>query len=33
MIREGVIVRVKKGLYVFGNEFQQHPFSAVYMDN
>ena len=33
MIREGVIVRVKKGLYVFGNEFRKRPFSAVYVAN
>jgi len=33
MIREGVIVRVKKGLYIFGNEFQQRPFSSVYIAN
>lgn len=33
MIREGVIVRVKKGLYVFGNESRQSPFSAVYIAN
>lgn len=33
MIREGDIVRVKKGLYVFGNELRQRPFSSVYMAN
>lgn len=33
MIREGVIVRVKKGLYVFGNELRQRKFSAVYLAN
>ena len=33
MIREGVIVRVKKGLYIFGNEFQHRPFSSLYIAN
>ncbi len=33
MIREGVIVRVKKGLYIFGSELQQRPFSSVYIAN
>lgn len=33
LIREGVIIRVKKGLYVFGDEFRQRPFSPLCLAN
>ncbi len=33
MLRQGLIVRVKKGLYVFGEEFRRHPYSKELLAN
>jgi hypothetical protein len=33
LLRKGYIVRVKKGLYVFGNSFQRSPYSREVMAN
>jgi len=33
LLRKGVIVRVKKGLYVFGDEFRRRPFSRELLAN
>jgi hypothetical protein len=33
LLRKGVIVRVKKGLYVFGDDFRRRPFSRELLGN
>jgi len=33
LIKQGVIIRVKKGLYVFGKEWRQHPYSLETLAN
>lgn len=33
LIRKGVIVRVKKGLYIFGNDYRRRPFSKELLAN
>jgi len=33
LLRQGVIVRVKKGLYVFGDEYRRYPYSRELLAN
>ena len=33
LLRKGVIVRVKKGLYVFGDDYRDRPFSRELLAN
>ena len=33
MLRQGVIIRVKKGLYVFGDKFRRYPYSKELLAN
>ena len=33
MLRQGIIVRVKKGLYVFGDKYRKHPYSRELLAN
>jgi hypothetical protein len=33
LIREGVIIRVKKGLYVFGDKYRRYPYSKELLAN
>ena len=33
LIHKGVIVRVKKGLYVFGNDYRRRPYSKELLAN
>lgn len=33
MLRQGIIVRVKKGLYVFGDRYRKHPYSREQLAN
>ena len=33
LIREGVVIRVKKGLYVFGDKYRRYPFSKELLVN
>ena len=33
LLRKGTIIRVRKGLYVFGQEYRQHPFSREILAN
>ena len=33
LLRQGVIVRVKKGLYVFGNKYRRYPYSKELLAN
>lgn len=33
MIRKGVILRVKKGLYIFGENYRRHPYSKELLAN
>ena len=33
LIKQGVIIRVKKGLYVFGSEWRRHPYSLKTLAN
>ncbi len=33
LIEQGVIIRVKKGLYIFGREWRQHPYSLETLAN
>lgn len=33
LLRQGVIVRVKKGLYVFGDRYRRHPYSKEMLAN
>ncbi len=33
LLRKGVIIRVKKGLYVFGNEYRRRPYSRELLAN
>ncbi len=33
LIREGVVVRVKKGLYVFGDKYRKYPYSKELLAN
>jgi hypothetical protein len=33
LLREGVIIRVKKGLYVFGDKYRRHPYSRELLAN
>jgi predicted transcriptional regulator of viral defense system len=33
LLRQGVIVRVKKGLYVFGDKYRRHPYSQELLAN
>jgi hypothetical protein len=33
LLRQGVIIRVKKGLYVFGDKYRRHPYSRELLAN
>jgi hypothetical protein len=33
LLRQGIIVRVKKGLYVFGDRYRRHPYSKELLAN
>jgi len=33
MLRQGIIIRVKKGLYVFGDKYRRHPYSRELLAN
>lgn len=33
LLEQGVIIRIKKGLYVFGKEWRQHPYSIELLAN
>jgi len=33
MLRQGIIIRVKKGLYVFGERYRKHPYSKELLAN
>jgi len=33
LLRQGVIIRVKKGLYVFGDRYRRHPYSRELLAN
>jgi len=33
MLRQGIIIRIKKGLYVFGDPFRRHPYSRELVAN
>jgi hypothetical protein len=33
MLRQGIIVRIKKGLYVFGDKYRKHPYSKELLAN
>jgi hypothetical protein len=33
MLRQGVIIGVKKGLYIFGDKFRRHPYSKELLAN
>lgn len=33
MLRQGIIIRVKKGLYVFGDKYRRHPYSKELLAN
>lgn len=33
LVREGVIIRVKKGLYVFGDKYRRYPYSTELLAN
>jgi hypothetical protein len=33
MLRQGIIIRVKKGLYVFGDRYRRHPYSRELLAN
>jgi predicted transcriptional regulator of viral defense system len=33
MLRQGIIIRIKKGLYVFGDKFRRHPYSKELLAN
>src|SRR4030042_3425690 len=33
MVRQGIIIRVKKGLYVFGDKYRRHPYSRELLAN
>ena len=33
LLKKGVIIRVKKGLYIFGDEYRQRPFSRELLAN
>jgi hypothetical protein len=33
MLRQGVIIRVKKGLYIFGDKYRRHPYSKELLAN
>jgi predicted transcriptional regulator of viral defense system len=33
MLKQGVIVRVKKGLYIFGDRYRKHPYSKELLAN
>ena len=33
LLRKGIIIRVKKGLYVFGDRYQRHPYSKELLAN
>jgi len=33
LLRQGVIIRVKKGLYVFGDKYRRHPYSKELLAN
>jgi len=33
MLKQGIIIRVKKGLYVFGDKYRKHPYSKELLAN
>ena len=33
MLRQGIIIRIKKGLYVFGDKYRRHPYSRELLAN
>src|SRR4030042_2326128 len=33
MVRQGIIIRVKKGLYVFGEKYKRYPYSKELLAN
>lgn len=33
MLRQGIIIRIKKGLYVFGDKYRRHPYSKELLAN
>lgn len=33
LIRKGIIIRIKKGLYIFGDRYRRHPFSRELLAN
>ncbi len=33
LLRKGIIIRVKKGIYVFGEKYQRHPYSKELLAN
>jgi hypothetical protein len=33
MLRQGIIIRVKKGLYIFGEKYRKHPYSSELLAN
>lgn len=33
LLRQGIIIRIKKGLYVFGNKYRRHPYSKELLAN